>query len=150
MKQKVSFNAHRVCLERFSIARRANVTNYTPDDIAAQIDKASKHFGNVKQTQEATLDSRFLLITAETAAAMARSLRIDKNAFDTDDFLTRLKRVMRQNTTAAAASEDEAADDDDQADVGERDRTKKRAAAWTSIGRMTLKYNHRAPACEFM
>jgi hypothetical protein len=130
--------------------RRANPTDQTADDLTDAIAHSGNIFQRVKQTHEATLDSRFLIITAETAAAMARSMRIDKSAFDTDDFVSKLKRFLSLRPGAAAADEDEADSDAEEEDEGEADKAKRRAKAWTKMGRLALKYNHRAPTCDFM
>ena len=133
-------------------ARRANVTDVSPEDLTKAILHSESVFKRVKQTHEATLDSRYLILTAETAAAKARTMRIDKNAFDMDDFVIRLKRFLgRRGVVAAAISEDEAeAEDADEGDVGDKEKAARKAEAWGRMGRLALKYNHRIPTCEFM
>jgi hypothetical protein len=140
-----------------------------------QVANANALFDKVDRPSEAILDSRVLIATSEAGALKARQLKIDGDAFDTDEFLVRLVRFMggrgrsarsmrrkrtrrggaaaagRKGTAAAAddsdaQSESEDEDDDEEDDDDDDDRPMK----WVKVGRVLAGQSLRAPPLDFM
>jgi hypothetical protein len=103
----------------------------------------------VKAPAEAVLDSRNLLLVADAASILARSLKINSTAFDTDEFVSRLANILRAGGSGAsgarAQDSDEDDDDDDDDEQPELD-----LARWDAIGRIAAKSTYRVPAIDFM
>ncbi|KAG0659912.1 hypothetical protein C6P46_004852 [Rhodotorula mucilaginosa] len=133
---------------------RGDLQNTTVDSLTDQVANANALFDKVDRPSEAILDSRVLIATSEAGALKARQLKIDGDAFDTDEFLVRLVRFMggrgrsarsmrrkrtrrggaaaagRKGTAAAAddsdaQSESEDEDDDEEDDDDDDDRPMK-------------------------
>ena len=118
------------------------------------------------------------MISVETAAAKARSMRFDSNAFDCDDFVARMKTFLKSTSNrptqksqqpAAAANgkgkrkaavvgegedeDDEEADgneEDEAEEEDEGDKDKQRNQGWLKMGRLASQFMYRVPTCDFM
>lgn len=84
------------------------------------------------------------MLYADTAAVKARQMKIDADAFDTDDFLVRLRKLMGANTVI----NDE--EDEDEEEEEERNRAAFGWQGWDRIGKIGMKYSLRAPVMDFM
>ncbi|GAA6054624.1 hypothetical protein JCM3770_002909 [Rhodotorula araucariae] len=136
---------------------RGDLQNTTVDALTAQVSSANSLFHRVENPSEAVLDSRVLIATSEAGALKARQLKIDKDAFDTDEFLARLSRFLgggggggarsdrgkrRQRTRGrAAADEDDLDDGDDDDDV---------ALLWARAGQVLAGESKRPAPLDFM
>lgn len=97
------------------------------------------------------MDSRFLLISAETAALKARQFRIDRKAFDVDEFLNKVKKLgTGQSLAGARQGDDHEEGSDTEHLVGEREKRKKRKEFWQRIGWCAMKHSFRVPATDLM
>lgn len=140
-----------------STDKQRNVADVTALELTEGLQQSEALFNRIKQTQEATLDSRFLLVTAETAAAKARTMRIDKNAFDIDDFVARLRRRVGPGALKGSAAiesdeeaEEELDEDEDEDNLSEKEKERRRGEAWFAMGRLASKYMLRVPTIDFM
>jgi hypothetical protein len=96
----------------------------------------------VKGTQEATLDSAFLVMASHMSAMKARSMKSSAGAFDVENFVSKLITFMggRKQT-------EEVDDDDDDAEVivdGDA------PLDWDKVGRKALAKSRRVPVMDFM
>lgn len=104
----------------------------------------------VKDTSEATLDSRYLILASDMGAAKAKAMKNDGSGFDVDDFLSKLVTYMggrkgginrhREGSEELEQEEEEEEDDDD--DDSPLD--------WEKTGQLALAKSHRVPAMDFM
>ena len=92
----------------------------------------------MKGTQEATLDSAFLVMASNMSALKARSMKTTAGAFDVEDFIEKLISFMGGNKATAEATE-EGVEVDDTAPL-----------QWDKIGRKALAKSRRAPVMGFM
>lgn len=125
-------------------------------DLINDINQSANLFQRVKHPQEAALDSRFLLISAETAAAKARTMRIDKNAFDIDDFVSRLRKHVGPGAylKGGVDSDDEAEveedEDEEEENLSEKEKERRRGDVWFNMGRLASQFALRVPTIDFM
>jgi non-structural maintenance of chromosomes element 4 len=101
---------------------------------------ADRLFGKVKQTGDATLDSRLLVEAAELSKKKITRLTLGDTAtgIDVDDFVIKAGRLMRQNSDALHGGSD--SDDDDSGF----------AFDWAHLGKTTFKHNLRPPCIGFL
>ncbi|KAI5475174.1 alpha-1,2-mannosyltransferase (Ktr4), glycosyltransferase family 15 protein [Pseudohyphozyma bogoriensis] len=126
---------------------RKNLIDTTVEDMSAQVEKANRLFKDVKAPSEAILDSRVLMAASDAGALKARQLKLDANAFDTDEFISRLLRFMGRRSgggrRSTRAAESEAGDEDgDDADA--------MTDGWTKVGRVLAKESRRIPVMDHM
>ncbi|GAA6038033.1 hypothetical protein JCM8097_007509 [Rhodosporidiobolus ruineniae] len=141
---------------------RGDLANTTVDDLSAQVLASNRLFAKVDRPAEAVLDARVLIATSEAGALKARQLKIDQDAFDTDEFLRRLKTFLgvrgsggdgggaggsrkRRRTQADSDDDDDELDDSQIAAVGSVDKLK-----WGKVGRVLAGESRRVPPLDFM
>lgn len=129
--------------------------NTSVHDLADKVSSANVLFKRVDRPSEAVLDSKVLIATSEAGALKARQLKIDADAFDTDEFIARLVKFMGGQANArdarrkrtrgkrAAESDEDELDDDDEAEF---DRPMK----WIKVGRVLAAQSRRAAPFDFM
>ncbi|KAJ2774988.1 hypothetical protein IWQ56_000329 [Coemansia nantahalensis] len=72
----------------------ARKKEYLADDgvlLREDLERANALFGSVESTAEGVLDSRFLVLSADLGAQRARMLRIDGAAFDSLEYIDKLR-----------------------------------------------------------
>lgn len=102
----------------------------------------------VKTPAEAILDSRALMAVSDAGALKARQMKLDANAFDTDDFLAKLVLFMGGRVGAggnngkgrAQATQED--DDEDEDDDG--------GLKWDRVGRVLAGHSRRPPTMDLM
>lgn len=92
----------------------------------------------MKGTQEATLDSAFLVMASNLSALKARSMKTTAGAFDVEDFIEKLISFMGGNQATGEPAE-EGVEMDDTAPL-----------KWDKIGRKALAKSRRVPVMDFM
>ncbi|GAA5879542.1 hypothetical protein JCM3774_000281 [Rhodotorula dairenensis] len=147
---------------------RGDLQNTTVDSLTDQVTNANALFDKVNRPSEAILDSRVLIATSEAGALKARQLKIDGDAFDTDEFLVRLLRFMGGRFSARSqrrkrtrrgggggrkgngqdGQSDSEQDEDDEDDDGDDDED--RPMKWVRVGRVLAGQSLRAPPLNFM
>lgn len=95
----------------------------------------------VKQPQEATLDSHFLLLASNVGAAKAQAMKSGTGTFDVDDFVAKLVSYMGGKKNLNEEDIEKHMDGEDMTDV---------ALDWAKIGRKALAKSRRVPAMGFM
>ncbi|RXW21648.1 hypothetical protein EST38_g4217 [Candolleomyces aberdarensis] len=121
--------------------QQANPNDYTAEDILRGVQEADQLFDKVKQPQEATLDSHFLLIASNVGAQKARAMKSGSGTFDVDDFISQLVTYMGGGKGVADENIERHLDGDDAIDT---------PLDWAKIGRKAMAKSRRAPAIGFM
>lgn len=111
-----------------------DVSSVTAKQLTAEMMKANNLYDSVRAPQEATLDSRFLIVQSEMSAAKARAMKIDADCFDLDEFVNRLKSVGGGFNI------------DDEEEVDERTVR----MDWGLISALALNHTRRIPGSDFM
>lgn len=127
------------------------------DSLTEQVTNANSLFDKVNRPSEAVLDSRLLIATSEAGALKARQLKLDADAFDTDEFLVRLlkfiggrsARSLRRKRTRKGPGQ-AGLDSDDASDDGLEDDDDDRPMKWNKVGRVLAGQSRRAPPLDFM
>ena len=122
------------------------------------LDKANALYGTVKQTSDATLDSRLLVSTADLSAKRTQQLNLGDvtQGIDVSDFINKCRNFMRRGdrTSQATSSSQrrrrrEVNDDNDSAAEGSVDEGD--AYNWEWLGRQAcFPYNVRPPVPGFL
>ena len=116
-----------------------DLNNVTPNQLSLEMVKANDLYNSVRAPQEATLDSRFLIVQSEMSAAKARSMKIDGDTFDMDEFLNKVI-----NYGGGFNLDEDVGDDDDD------DRYDNLNLNWYNIGEAALNHTRRVPVMDFM
>ncbi|CAG8682910.1 8441_t:CDS:2, partial [Funneliformis caledonium] len=98
------------------------------DGLSNNIAKANELHQRVKNTHEATLDSRLLVLTSGLGVQKARRMKLDNNSFDVDNYVSKLITFMGGRQL-----------DSDTPDLD-----------WKSIGRLAAQFTNRVPTSDFM
>ncbi|KAF8586698.1 hypothetical protein K439DRAFT_1386760 [Ramaria rubella] len=128
---------------------KANLKNVKISDIENGLVRGNRLFGKVKDTSEATLDSRYLMMASDMGAAKAKAMKSDAGGFDMDDFVSKLITYMggrkgglkREDSEGVEQQEEDEEDDDDGGDS---------LLDWEKVGRLALAKSHRVPVMDFM
>ncbi|KAH0544630.1 hypothetical protein FGG08_001280 [Glutinoglossum americanum] len=121
--------------------------------LADTLQKANEYFSSVKQTSDATLDSRLLVTTADLSYKKTVQLTLGDAAqgVDMDEFVSKCITFMRRGDRGAGngrrrrrrADIDEPDDDEEDIDDGD-------ALDWTVLGKEAFKHNMRPPVPGFL
>ncbi|GAA5978407.1 hypothetical protein JCM11641_004680 [Rhodosporidiobolus odoratus] len=128
---------------------RGNLANTTVYDLSAQVAATNALFKKVENPSEAILDSRVLIATSEAGALKARQLKIDADAFDTDEFLSRLK-VFLGVKAGGVRTRRRRGDDSDEDELDEDERSSSGGLKWGRVGKVLAGESKRVPALDFM
>ncbi|KAJ7735982.1 Nse4 C-terminal-domain-containing protein [Mycena metata] len=112
---------------------------HTPAELHAKVDQADEIFENVKDPQEAVLDSSFLVKTTTVTSRNARALKFGTGTFDLDDFVTRLITFMGGYKPLEEVCSDASDLEEDDSPLD-----------WAKVGRRALARSRRVPAPGFM
>lgn len=120
--------------------------------------RQSRFASTVAGPAEAVLDSKVLMATSAAGATKARQLKIDSNAFDTTEFLSRLVRYMggarAQNKGKKKQAVVKGEDDDDDEDEGDQTYEQPEHSVggytWDKVGRLLAGESRRVPTIDLM
>ncbi|RIB07493.1 Nse4 C-terminal-domain-containing protein [Gigaspora rosea] len=110
--------------------KRQDYLRSDSDGLALNIAKANELVQKVKNTHEATLDSRLLVLTSDLGVQKARRMKLDNNAFDVDAYISKLITFMGGRQVD---------DDDEEPDLD-----------WNAIGELASHHTLRVPTMEFI
>ncbi|KAJ6578657.1 Nse4 C-terminal-domain-containing protein [Mycena vulgaris] len=113
--------------------------DHSPEELESKVARANELFHNVKNPQEATLDSSFFVKTTTINSRKARALKFGTGTFSIDDFVTKLVGFMGGYKPPEDASSEAS-------DVEEDDSP----LDWAKIGRRAMAKSRRVPAMGFM
>nr|CAG8550609.1 13243_t:CDS:2 [Entrophospora candida] len=97
------------------------------DGLEKNIAKANELYEKVKNTHEATLDSRLLVLSSDLGLQKARRMRLDNNCFDTEDYISKVVGRLKVRN----------ADNEDYYD-------------WKKIGKLAAQSTLRVPTTGFI
>ncbi|GAA5822269.1 hypothetical protein JCM11251_006284 [Rhodosporidiobolus azoricus] len=148
---------------------RGDLANTSVDALSAQVFASNKLFAKVDAPAEAILDSRVLIATSEAGALKARQLKIDADAFDTDEFLVRLRAFLgAKGSGLGAASQgggkkgkgrrkrrDASDEDEDELDELDENETSTQVGGgkgmkWGKVGKVLAGESRRVSPFDFM
>ncbi|CAO3690787.1 unnamed protein product [Umbelopsis ramanniana] len=95
------------------------------------VTKANELYSQVRNTQEATLDSRLLVLSADLSTQKARNLRMDLNTFDTDEFVSKIISLGGGRHVVETGDEQEELN-------------------WVDIGKQAIRFGKRPVTMDFM
>ncbi|SCZ91248.1 BZ3500_MvSof-1268-A1-R1_Chr1-2g01285 [Microbotryum saponariae] len=129
---------------------RDNINDTTVDSLGKQVERANKLFRNVTAPSEAVLDSRVLMAASDAGALKARQLKLDADAFDTDQFLLKLAHFMGGSVVALnqknkGKGRSQTQDEDRAATEGAG-----RPLRWGRVGRVLASESRRAVVMDLM
>ena len=84
----------------------------------------------VKNTHEATLDSRLLVLTSDLGVQKARLMKLDNNSFDIDGYVSKLITFMGGRQLD---------NENNEPDLN-----------WKAIGKLAAQFTNRVPTSDFM
>ncbi|KAI9319286.1 Nse4 C-terminal-domain-containing protein [Dichotomocladium elegans] len=107
--------------------KRRTIVQGSNAGLEETIDKINEVFARVRNTQEAALDSRVFMLSADLGAQKAQNMRLGSTLFDQDEFVSKVR------TLGGAQSADE---------TGILD--------WAAIGKRAGSHTHRVQSMDFM
>jgi len=110
----------------------------TPDGLIEKIDSVNELYQKVNRTQEATLDSQFLLESAEIGAKQAESIKLAGENFDTEDWINKLLTIMGGRQDIKQEDEDN------------EENVNLRSLKWENIGIRVEPFFDRVPKIDNM
>lgn len=117
-----------------------------PADLVEFIAKVDELHERVVAPSESILDTKTLTSMSEMGARLAKKMKLNADAFDTHEFVTRLARFLGGEAAPArrtgGGQEDEEEDDEDAADI---DRWQ-----WSKLGRLCATLSKRAVTMDFL
>ncbi|CDS02095.1 hypothetical protein [Sporisorium scitamineum] len=121
-----------------------------PKDLVDFIGKADKVYERVVAPSESILDTKTLTSLSEMGAHMAKKMKLNQDAFDTHEFMTRLARFLGGEAAPlrrGAAARGDSDDEDDNADTRGRDIDR---WDWSKLGRLASSVSQRAVTIDFI
>ena len=110
----------------------------------------------VRRPAEAVLDSKVLLTASDAGALKARQLKLDANAFDTDEFLIKLRQFMGgtlvPDRPGTGKRRRNVGDSDGELDEDELSQTQGGGGElrWELVGQVLNAESRRAATMDFM
>ncbi|RKP10524.1 Nse4 C-terminal-domain-containing protein [Thamnocephalis sphaerospora] len=126
---------YRRLIQQTELEHRAELQRPDSEGVLRNLKRAGELIGQVKQTYEASLDSRLLVLSADINHEKARKMRVEHGAFDSEDYVARLVTVMGGRQAAETAQG--AAESLQQMD-------------WARLGRTAGAYMRCVPAADFI
>nr|CDI54554.1 related to DNA repair protein Rad62 [Melanopsichium pennsylvanicum 4] len=132
-----------------------------PSDLLLLINKADELHERVVAPSESILDTKTLGNMSEMGARMAKKMKLNQDAFDTHEFMTRLARFLGGQAaparTHATSGGDNHTNDDGSSDEDEsttrigRDGTRGLDTwNWSKLGYLAASVSRRAPTMDFI
>ncbi|KAG0294818.1 nuclear protein [Linnemannia gamsii] len=109
-------------------ANRKELLNPTNNGLLENLEQANKLFKKVFGTNEATMDAKALMLSADLGVQKAKQLRMGQGGFDENEYVTRLISKMG----------------------GHEIDNDRRAMDWAKIGKIAMKWSRKVPTMDFM
>ncbi|TKY89965.1 hypothetical protein EX895_001263 [Sporisorium graminicola] len=127
-----------------------------PKDLVELIAKVDELHERVVAPSESILDTKTLTSMSEMGARMAKKMKLNQDAFDTHEFMTRVARFLggeaapvRRGAAAARGGSDDDDDDDDDSGRSGAGRNIDRWD-WAKLGRLAGGVSRRAVTMDFL
>ncbi|KAJ1976666.1 hypothetical protein H4R33_006388 [Dimargaris cristalligena] len=115
---------------------RTELVESDASSLVSGLRSANSLYDKVKNTYEATLDAKILILSADIGSQKAKKMRIEHDAFDIESFFTKLQHIVK-GTHELEGLEETPVDPDYE-------------NHWPKLGITASKYARRAPASNFM
>ncbi|KAH8922275.1 Nse4-domain-containing protein [Atractiella rhizophila] len=115
------------------------------DELTSLVKGADKLFSKVKAPQEATLDSRLLVLAADLGSSKIRALKVDSSEFDMADYIVKLRAFMGGRRLGAGASQDADGEDEEEEEEGRRT-----VLDWKKVGQIAMRHCRAITGADFM
>ncbi|KAJ3177233.1 nuclear protein [Gaertneriomyces sp. JEL0708] len=129
---------------RALLSSAADTSALSEHDLISTLHAANKLYRKVKTTQEATLDSRVLVMAADAGVRRVERMRVDGGIFGVEDWLSRVKKMLTVGSTLSntppTTSTTRVNDDDDDETILD----------WYKLGTLATRVLKRAPTIGFM
>lgn len=151
------YDPHQPMAERHVLRKRMRELNNEANDnrqewiqpgnrsLLDAITKADSMYTNVKQTSDATIDSRFLVTAGDLAYRKTNQMVMGDNSqgIDVDEFVGKCIAFMRPDASSADRARGRNTDDDDDDEDSE-------ALDWAKLGRTCFVHNSRPSLASFL
>ncbi|KAI8323291.1 hypothetical protein GQ54DRAFT_258504 [Martensiomyces pterosporus] len=114
-------------------ARKKEYLTGSSSLLLEDLERANTLFNQVTTTDEGVLDSRFLVLSADISAQRAHHMRIDSAAFDSLEYIEKLRDILYAGTGNA---------DEQQMSGAKPD--------WAAIGSIASRFSRRAPRFSYI
>ncbi|KAI8881817.1 hypothetical protein K501DRAFT_252547 [Backusella circina FSU 941] len=121
--------SYRKLFDKTNAKKKELASDENKDGIYMTLDKANTLFQNVKNVQEATLDSRVLVLSADLSAQKAKALRLGGESFRLDEFVSKLISFGKNE---------------------DFDREENEELNWKLIGQKAMRIGKRGHSIDFM
>ncbi|WFD29126.1 hypothetical protein MSPP1_000131 [Malassezia sp. CBS 17886] len=130
---------------------RRNLPESSIQDVGKMVELGDELYEKVKAPVDGLLDSRFLLSMSDMGAEITRTMRLESNAFDMDDFLYRIACCVG-GELHAPQRERRRSDADGVVETEPAIASLARAEGWdwARLGSIAAQHSRRAPAPEFL
>ncbi|KAI8998307.1 Nse4 C-terminal-domain-containing protein [Gaertneriomyces semiglobifer] len=128
---------------RALLSSAADTSSLSEHDLISTLHAANKLYRKVKTTQEATLDSRVLVMAADAGVRRVERMRVDGGIFGVEDWLNRVKKALTvgptTNTPPPTSTTTRNNEDDEETMLD-----------WYTLGPLATRLLKRAPTIGFM
>lgn len=121
-----------------------------PQDLLTLIQRADTLHDKVVAPSESILDTRTLTSVSEMGARMAKKMKLNTDAFDTNEFVTRLARYLGGEALPVRAVGAETATAQNSDDDEENDTSNVDAWDWNKLATLAAGYSRRAVTIDFL
>ncbi|KAG0178069.1 nuclear protein [Apophysomyces sp. BC1034] len=115
---------------------RRSYTHVGNDGLFDTLEKANVLYSRVRNTQEATLDSKLLVLSADLGTQKARNLRLDNQLFNADEFVSKIITYGRSSHVAERERNHRSNEEPD--------------LDWKKIGLRAMSFSRKAHSMDFM
>lgn len=124
-----------------------------PCDLLSLINRADQLHERVVAPSESVLDTKTLASMSEMGARMAKKMKLNQDAFDTHEFMTRLARWLGGEATPLRGRRGAGAQADDDSDSEDEDAERGGGIhgwRWEELGRLASGFSKRAVTMDFL
>ncbi|KAJ1951759.1 hypothetical protein IWQ62_006377, partial [Dispira parvispora] len=115
---------------------RTELVQSDAQGLVQSLQNANALYEKVKNTYEASLDSRFLIMSSDIGTQKAKMMRIDHDSYDVDEYFIKLNNLVQGSHPVEG--------------LEEYPPDKLLGTYWNKLGSVVAKYSRRAPTSDFM
>jgi len=136
---------HKVRTSASDTDTRRHLPENTIQELGDMVRIGDELYSKVKAPMDGLLDSRYLLNISDMGAEMTRTMRLDADAFDMDEYMQKVAHFIDGTTATASSRIDESADDMSHMFNGDTDTWN-----WDRLGLLAARHSRRAPVSEHL
>lgn len=127
---------------------RRHLPESTIQQLGDMVRVGDELYTRVKAPIDGLLDSRYLLYISDMGAEMTRTMRIDADAFDMDEYMQKVAHFIGGTTSHGSSRQNEATDGVE--DVSQMFRGDADTWRWDRLGLLAARHSRRAPVAEHL